>query len=218
MSLLTHYEAVQTAKKILSSSSPSVTESVLWYLKLQGSAEMLHVGLYVSNSSWTACLTYIVSHLILYMLATEGTAKSPQTPWLTHQLGLGRVFAIGTHIHRMLVTVSCYKDIANPMFSHPLNTPEWLMKATLYHVPPKKTQTKPIAESKRKEGYCAHSGTINRRKTLWRIVVEYIWITNTFEEIPVCLGTEKRKINSSHYSLEIICSALLLNVSAKDDF
>lgn len=30
MSLLTHYEAVQTAKKILSSSSPSVTESVLW--------------------------------------------------------------------------------------------------------------------------------------------------------------------------------------------
>lgn len=35
------------------------------------------------------------------------------------------------------------------------------MKAILYHLPPKKPQTKPIAESKRKEGYCAHSGTIN---------------------------------------------------------
>lgn len=50
-----------------------------------------------------------LSHLILYMLATEGTAKSPKTPWLTHQLGLGRVFAIGTQIHRTLLTVSVTK-------------------------------------------------------------------------------------------------------------
>lgn len=50
-----------------------------------------------------------LSHLILYMLATKGTAKSPKTPWLTHQLGLGRVFAIGTQIHRTLLTVSVTK-------------------------------------------------------------------------------------------------------------
>lgn len=151
---------------------------------------------------------HIVSHLLLYVPDTEGTANPPKT-WGVLQGGLG------SHAQPScgVVVSGCCECCRIPK-THLGD--QWEQSP-----PPcsPKAPHKPHSwRQKERRILSTFRHDKHRRKTLQRIVVEYIWIANTFEEIPVCLGTEERKINSSHYSLEIICSAPLLNVSAKDDF